>query len=72
MGECRREFPVQCEQVHDPVGRYAGFDKKAKMVYEFDAADVGGSYMYPAIVRSFREVGMQFAAMFSYDPVQIA
>jgi hypothetical protein len=42
------------------------------MVYEFDAADVGGSYIYPAIVRSFRESGMQFAAMFSYDPTQIA
>jgi hypothetical protein len=28
--------------------------------------------MYPAIARSFREAGMQFAAMFSYDPVQIA
>ncbi|MDP3581346.1 MAG: membrane or secreted protein, partial [Ignavibacteria bacterium] len=48
------------------------FFKKAKMVYEFDAADIGASYMYPAMARSYREAGMQFATMFSYDPSQIA
>ena len=55
-----------------PSGDVADYGKKAKMVYEFDAADIGGSFMYPAMARSFREAGMQFAAMFSYDPVQIA
>jgi hypothetical protein len=55
-----------------PEAGIQGLDRKAKMVYEFDAADVGGSYMYPAMARSFRAAGMQFAAMFSYDPVQIA
>jgi hypothetical protein len=55
-----------------PSDKVVDFGKKAKMVYEFDAADVGASYMYPAIARSFREAGMQFAEMFSYDPVQIA
>ncbi len=55
-----------------PSDNVVGFEKKAKIVYEFDAADAGASYMYPAMVRSFREVGMQFATMFSYDPVQIA
>jgi len=55
-----------------PSNSVVGFDKKAKMVYEFDAADVGASYMYPAMARSYREAGMQFAAMFSYDPSQIA
>jgi len=49
-----------------------GFDRKAKMVYEFDAADIGYSYMYLAMARSFREAGMQFATVFSYDPAQIA
>lgn len=48
------------------------FNKKAKMVYEFDAADIGASFMYPAMARSYREAGMQFATMFSYDPSQIA
>ncbi len=55
-----------------PSDSIKGFNKKAKMVYEFDAADIGASYMYPAIVRSYREAGMQFATMFSYDPVHIA
>jgi hypothetical protein len=58
-------YPIPSESV-------AGYEKKAKMVYEFDAADVAGAYMYPAMARSYREAGMQFAAMFSYDPVQIA
>ncbi len=55
-----------------PSAKVKEFDKKAKMVYEFDAADIAGSYMYPAMARSFREAGMQFAAMFSYDPTQLA
>ena len=59
------KYTIPSENIH-------GYSEKAKMVYEFDAADVGGSYMYPAMARSFREAGMQFAAMFSYDPVQIA
>lgn len=40
----------------------------AKLVYEFDAADVGRSYIYPAMARSFREAGIQIATHFSYDP----
>ena len=54
---------------------YADFREcrdKARMVYEFDAADVGGSYMYPAMARSFRGAGFQFAAQFAYDPLAIA
>lgn len=45
---------------------------KALLVYEFDAADVGGSYMYPAMARSFRGAGVQWATQFAYDPVFIA
>ncbi|MDP1993644.1 MAG: hypothetical protein Q8K40_00205, partial [Ignavibacteria bacterium] len=55
-----------------PSENLIGYKNKAKMVYEFEAADIGGSYMYPAMVRSFREAGMQFATMFSYEPSQIA
>jgi len=55
-----------------PSDKISGYNQKAKMVYEFEAADIGGSYMYPAMTRSFREAGMQFAAMFSYEPSQIA
>ncbi len=48
------------------------FKKIAKIVYEFDAADVGRSYIYPAMARSFREAGIQVATHFSYDPTYLA
>lgn len=44
----------------------------AKLVYEFDAAAVGKSYIYPAIARSFRTSGIQIAAHFAYDPTFMA
>lgn len=44
----------------------------AKYVYEFDAADVGKSYIYPAMARSFREAGIQLATHFTYDPTYLA
>lgn len=40
----------------------------AKLVYEFDAADVGRSYIYPAMARSLRTAGMQIATHFGYEP----
>jgi hypothetical protein len=45
---------------------------KAIGVYEFDAADVAEGYMYPAMARSFRAGGAQFAAQFQYDPMPLA
>jgi len=45
---------------------------KAKIVYEFDAADIGSSVMYPLMANSFRLAGMQWATMFCYDPTPIA
>ncbi|QBG46342.1 membrane or secreted protein [Verrucomicrobia bacterium S94] len=45
----------------------------AKFVYEFSPADVGASsHLYPAMARSFREAGFQFAAQFAYDPMHAA
>ncbi len=44
----------------------------AKLVYEFDAADVNKSYIYPAMARSFRTAGIQVATHFSYDPTYLA
>lgn len=46
--------------------------KGAKLVYEFDAADIGRSYVYPAMARSFREAGIQIATHFAYDPMYLA
>jgi hypothetical protein len=45
---------------------------KAKIVYEFDSADVHASYMYPAMARAFRSGGAQIATQFQYEPMCIA
>jgi hypothetical protein len=41
-------------------------------VYEFDAPDLRAATMYPAMTRTFRAVGAQFAAMFAYDMLRTA
>lgn len=48
------------------------FLPQARLVYEFDAADVGRSYMYPPIALSYKEAGMQWVTMFAYDPIVLA
>ena len=55
-----------------PFDGIKGFDKKARIVYEFDAADQWAAYLYPAIVRSFRTAGFQWVTFFAYDPIDIA
>lgn len=49
-----------------------GFNKKARMIYEFDPADIMYSYMYPAMARTFRTAGFQWITQFAYDPMDIA
>ena len=46
--------------------------RKAKIVYEFDAADVPGSYIYQEMARALRRAGTQIAAQFQYDPLPLA
>ncbi|WP_116105318.1 hypothetical protein [Lewinella sp. IMCC34191] len=53
----------------DSIIRAAG---GAKIVYEFDPADVNSAYPYPAMARSFRSAGIQLATHFSYDPTYLA
>jgi len=48
------------------------FHSRAKMVYEFDAGDVLQPIMYPAMARSFRKAGFQWATQFAYDPMVTA
>jgi hypothetical protein len=43
-----------------------------RIVYEFDSPDLRTGTMYPAMARSFRAVGTQFAAMFAYDMLATA
>lgn len=57
---------------HIPFAHNPQFKKMAKLVYEFDAADAGGNYMYPAMALSFREAGMQLATHFDYDAMFLA
>ncbi|QUN07260.1 hypothetical protein KDN34_07510 [Shewanella yunxiaonensis] len=56
----------------DPFKQISACQHKAKMVYEFDAADVTRSVMYPAMARSFREAGFQWATQFAYDSAALA
>ncbi len=46
--------------------------KLARIVYEFDSPDYLTGYMYPAMARSFRRMGAQWASMFSYDMLATA
>jgi hypothetical protein len=55
-----------------PFDTIPAFRNKARMVYEFDAADMLQSNMYPAMARSFREAGFQWATQFAYDPLALA
>ncbi len=48
------------------------FKNKARMVYEFDAADVLQSCIYPAVARSFKKAGFQWVTQFAYDPMGTA
>lgn len=48
-------------QIGNDIGR------RSRLVYEFDTPDVSDGYLYPAMVREYREGGVQFAAMFTYD-----
>jgi hypothetical protein len=43
-----------------------------RIVYEFDSPDLRTGYLYPAMARTFRAVGAQFAAMFAYDMLETA
>lgn len=63
---------VNVDRYEIPFAANDKFRHVAKVVYEFDAADVGRSYIYPAMARSFRTAGMQWATHFAYDPTFLA
>ena len=50
-----------------PPMLYPDIKGMPRIVYEFDSPDLNTGYMYPAMARTFRSVGAQFATMFSYD-----
>ncbi|HEX5169531.1 MAG TPA: cellulase family glycosylhydrolase [Cyclobacteriaceae bacterium] len=70
--ELRGNFLPNVDRYTIPFAANPKFKKGPKIVYEFDAADVGRSYIYPAIARSFRAAGIQWATHFAYDPTYLA
>ncbi|MBK8877226.1 MAG: membrane or secreted protein [Haliscomenobacter sp.] len=70
--ELRGNFLPNVDRYAIPFAGDPGFGRMAKYVYEFDAADVNRSYIYPAMARSFRQAGIQFATHFAYDPLYSA
>jgi len=59
-------------QYHNPFKDIEECAGKARMIYEFDAADVKAPLLYPAMARSFRAAGFQWATQFAYDPAALA
>ncbi len=70
--ELSGNFLPNVNDYHIPFNETIKAYKGAKMVYEFDAADVGRSYIYPAMARSFRTAGIQIATHFAYDPTYLS
>ncbi len=70
--ESKGNFLPNIDRYTIPYDTIAAFPHKPKMVYEFDAADLLQSDLYPAIARSFREAGFQWVTQFAYDPIHLA
>ncbi len=68
----RGNFLPYIDRYHIPFADTKGFERKAKAIYEFDPADILYSYMYPAMVRTFRSAGFQWITQFAYDPMDLA
>lgn len=70
--EVKGNFLPNVDHYPIPFDTIPEYRNKSKMVYEFDAADILQSYMYPAMAKSFREAGFQWATQFAYDPTAMA
>ncbi|MBC7830345.1 MAG: membrane or secreted protein [Chitinophagaceae bacterium] len=70
--EVKGNFLPNADHYQIPFDTIPEYRNKSKMVYEFDAADILQSYMYPAMAKSFREAGFQWATQFAYDPTAMA
>lgn len=68
----RGNFLPFVDRYHIPYTGLNGYADKAKVVYEFDPADMLDSYLYPAVARTFAREGFQWATQFAYDPIDMA
>ncbi|WP_240348148.1 cellulase family glycosylhydrolase [Longitalea arenae] len=55
-----------------PFDTIPAYRNKARIVYEFDPADILQSNLLPAMARSFKTAGFQWATQFAYDPMATA
>jgi len=71
-------YPTGLNSGHELTGNYlrsvdsfpamsGDLARLPRIVYEFDSPDLRTGTMYPAMARTMRSVGAQFAAMFAYD-----
>lgn len=70
--EQRGNFLPYVDSYVIPFSDVKGFNNKAKVVYEFDPADMLDSYLFPAVARTFAQEGFQWATQFAYDPIDMA
>jgi hypothetical protein len=56
----------------NPFSEITECKNKVKIIYEFDPSDTNQSVMYPAMARSFRSAGFQWATQFAYDSSALA
>ncbi len=70
--EVQGNFLPHVDRYNIPFDTIPEYRTKSRMVYEFDAADVLQSNMYPTMARSFRGAGFQWATQFAYDPLALA
>lgn len=70
--ERKGNFLPYVDRYEIPWKGISGYDNKARIVYEFDPADILYSYMYPAVARTFRKEGFQWITQFAYDPTDMA
>jgi hypothetical protein len=71
--EVKGNFLPHVDRYFIPFGdTIPAFASRAKMVYEFDAGDVMQPIIYPAMARSYRAAGFQWATQFAYDPMHTA
>lgn len=70
--ERKGNFLPYVERYDIPWHNLKGYGDKARIVYEFDPADMLESYLYPAVARTFARNGFQWATQFAYDPIDLA
>ncbi|TDH19967.1 membrane or secreted protein [Segetibacter sp. 3557_3] len=70
--EVEGNFLPHVDRYAIPFDTIPAYHNKARMVYEFDAADILQSNMLPAMARSFKTAGFQWATQFAYDPLATA